>query len=241
MTVRGPPNKNKKKINMDRRDLKLKVYFFYLTLPKDWSSISNPSDAWERFSFITSLFIDDLPKREDEKKSLIHYFYAWTDDKKMAKMYKNSHNMKFFNLIKKDITDEEYLKLQHDLHKIRILDFIKTIDNNDEMDIIPLSVSESSSIDSVISDVGYEYQLTDSAIYPYGFLKPKYIKPLDLLLYCTYHKLSYGKDQDFYVDSWYGYGCTVEGYSTGRGMSLDFNYVNIYREFYGLILNNKEV
>lgn len=71
---------------------------------------------------------------------------------------------------------------------------------------------------------------------PYDGLKEKYVKLLDILLYCSFHKSCWGSEEECIVasDNMDGYGISYEGYNCGINGSLyKYNDFNIFIELFG--------
>ncbi|MDE7088691.1 MAG: hypothetical protein K2O54_01080, partial [Prevotella sp.] len=161
-------------------------------------------------------------QKSSDMKSTYH-IYAYTDDKDLSKKFEKDHDMRLFIKRKKKMTKPEYNKFRQDTSYAE-LEFGK-VDDKHELLMPKHELDQISDFDWRI-----RAELSELAHFPYQIFKPKYIKALDLLLYCTIYQCSWGKDPDYYVYNYDGYGVTAEGYGNRISDSVD-KLLAYYYEF----------
>ena len=213
----------------------MKLYMYYLMYPK-YEEYSRERDSFENFID----FIDPLPHTENDTH--IIYLYAFTSKKKLAKEFESIHNMNKFTKKILSIDSEEYEEiLSNNNMKLAKLDYMnihrRSIRRSKPIEVTRLLCSEVE--EEFLSDFMYAYldeDLDNTTTWPYDMINPKYIPSLDILLYCTCHKMYNGsEDERDSVSYNWSFGSTCEGY--GVQLSYDLNYLSIYMKTFMYILS----
>lgn len=221
----------------------MKVWLFYLSLPEFMPDYDR-CDI-DVFSSMSQKILKTLVYNKYTGRYT--GLYAYTNDKDLAKMFEEMHDMDLFVKIKDDMSKSAYEKIKYacvgsdgyrDYESLELEWSENFVDSGTKEKIsFPLTGMES----SLISDEGYssvEEDLMTFSYVDYSCFKTKYIKALDTLLYCLMHKCNYGDDEEieYSNDSW-AYGISPEGEI--RGGSYNMNHFNLYRKLYRLILRKE--
>lgn len=217
----------------------MKVYLFYLTLPEEREKLY---DMFEEN--IVDNFLEVFPslslltKRFNNENNNWTYLYALTNNSMYANIFEETHDMKLFKKIVKNIEKEEYEQLRKE-NILSELDWRKCYDEE-------YSIKEKTKIDIIAPKVEF-YEIHDTISYfitnmifentimEYSQFKDEYIKALDFLMYCTENKI-HSEDAEFYQYN-YSYGCTAEGYVLpNKHASIRPHYIKVYTKLYSLLL-----
>lgn len=214
----------------------MKVHLFYLSLPDNLRNYY-PDYMVDDFNHVKDILYD-LSRFENDNSDRSYYLYAITDDNELADMFEQFHDMNIFTRITKKMSKDEYemlldsnknskLKrhnLNHDINTnskyIKKFDIICT---NAEIKCIEETFSEY--LDNIIYDC---------TLIEYSQFKDKYIKALDILLYCTYNKINTTDEDDFYGYQ-LSFGCTAESYVSGQVFKYP-NKISLYLKLFKLLL-----
>ena len=113
---------------------------------------------------------------------------------------------------------------------------------NEEIQIIaynvdePLRIPEQMAIEETLTDLNEE--LTLNSIIPYCMFKTKYIKALDLIMYCTNNRVNSEYDNDYYSYQ-ASFGFTAEGYAKGQVYMIP-DIISLYLRIYKLLLRKEK-
>ena len=221
----------------------MKVWLFYLSLPEYMPDYDR--DDIDIFSSMSQKILKTLVYNKDTGRYT--GLYAYTNDKALAEMFEDMHDMNLFVKIKDNMSRSAYDELKNacagsdgykDYESLELEwvdDFMES--GYTEKISFPLTGMESTLIDDEGCNAVEEDLMTFSYV-NYECLKPKYIKALDTLIYCLMHKVNHGDDEEIeYVNDTWSYGVSPEGMISGG--SYYINRFNLYRKLYRLILRKE--
>lgn len=183
----------------------MKLYIFYLNFNINMKPNNTMEDMFICYMgnalMNYSEYIKDSIKIKENK-----WLYAFTNNKDYAENFEKMHDMDMFIKTTKKITNSEWKLLTNQLEGCLLDNFQFMSSYGVEIDIILTHLENSIMINF---EDEFERSMYEYVTMPYSWFKDKYIKALDILMYCTYHQLI-SSESDFYNYN-FSYGITAEG------------------------------
>lgn len=202
----------------------MKVYVFYLIIPDRF--VENlPENDRENFECIVKGF-SMLNRQWIDELNTFSYLYAFTDDKKYANRFKEERNNEIFFMKSFKMTKDEYEQFRRD-NKSAHLKY-RIVSDGVQLQKMLLTNNEQYDIDDTLL-MFFNDEVSSTCYAGYDFLKSKYIKALDTILYCTDYCIHYTSDSESVSYNW-GYGITAE--STHSGIGIEYDMVKIFVKYY---------
>lgn len=207
----------------------MKLYCYYLILPDNIEN-TEYSEIHGLHTITTKFYNENTGKW--------YYLYAFTNDKKIGKMFEEIHDMNIFRKTVKPIDSKDYdiFKADNIMSELLVYDIKKEVSYTEypvhNSDFIVCTKNEEYDITETFTDYVNEL-LMEKCQYDYYHLKTKYIESLDYLLYCTLNRVNF-YDSDFYSYN-FSYGSTAEGYPRGP-VSMKINILALYVKKFASLL-----
>lgn len=208
------------------------VSLFYLSLPENLSDIFS-DEMVEDFSHIKGTLNMITTKRYDSNTNKWIYLYGFTDNREYADLFESIHDEKLFFRRDKKMTKDEYKEFRSENITSEIRKFNYDEVKEEDNKFIICTHGEEYEISDTFR-MWMENMIMESTFIPYSQFKNKYIECLDKLMYCTFNQVN-GDDPDLANDNM-SYGCTVEGYVSGKSVLYSPNTIGIYIKLFSLLL-----
>ena len=222
----------------------MKVNIFYLSLPTKLDDYF-PTSMVEDFKLVIGN-LKSLRTFYNDKTDKWVYLYGFTNKKENAKIFEDMHDMKLFTKITKNMDKDIYEQFKKDnkmaeitkysveTNKSRLIQNNKNYPNDIE---IVCTKNEIYDFDESFT-LYLNEELTLNSIIPYCMFKTKYIKALDLIMYCTNNRVNSEYDNDYYSYQ-ASFGFTAEGYAKGQVYMIP-DIISLYLRIYKLLLRKEK-
>lgn len=213
---------------------KIKVYVYYLILPKKEILYDHfDEDEIDTFFDFVSGTLQGLKYNEMEKSTA--YLYGFTKDENLASIFKSIHDENLFIEKIKKMTPDEYEKFERDNLASKIINYpLENIMNDTEKEHMSLVC-----IKNEVEEIEYSLEVLycqlveEVSILPYKDFKEEYIIPLDMINFTELSKSLYYNEAD---EVYYNMSFCVSPENYFKDISTKIDYMNLYVKAFSLLL-----